>query len=63
MSRRRLVLALLLLVPAGCGRRGKLRLPSREEGGEGGSLPTTPAPAGRPAPERRAPRATGLEIG
>lgn len=60
MSRRRLVLALLLLAPAACGRRGKLRLPSR---GEGGSLPTTPAPAGRPAPERRAPRATGLEIG
>ncbi|BCX19401.1 MAG: hypothetical protein KatS3mg117_3083 [Geminicoccaceae bacterium] len=63
MSRRRLVLALLLLAPAACGRRGKLRLPSREEGGEGGSSPTSPAPAGRSAPERRAPRATGLEIG
>jgi len=63
VSRRRFLLLLLLAPgPAGCGRRGQLRLPSREgSGGESGAPPTEP-PA-RTAPQRRGPTPAGLETG
>lgn len=60
MSRRLLLLALLGFAPAGCGRRGSLRLPERE----GGADAPTPAPApARPTSRRRPTGPLGLEVG
>ncbi len=58
MSRRRVVLAFLILVPVGCGRRGRLRLPEAE----GGAADRKPAPT-PPAPASRRPAPAGLETG
>lgn len=64
MIRRRLLLALLALGPAACGRRGRLRLPEPEEGGANRPSPAIPtAPPARPSSRDRAPRPAGLEIG
>lgn len=60
MSRRLLLLALLGLAPAGCGRRGSLRLPEREGGGATTTPPLAPA---RPSSRRRPPAPVGLEVG
>ncbi|MCL6607068.1 MAG: hypothetical protein K6T74_03140 [Geminicoccaceae bacterium] len=61
MSRRRLLLLFLAVAPAACGRRGRLRLPSREGGSEGDLAPTPTAPPARSGPQRRGP--AGLETG
>lgn len=60
MSRRLLLSALLGLVPAGCGRRGRLRLPEREDGT---TAPTPPPEPARPTSRRRPTGPIGLETG
>jgi predicted small lipoprotein YifL len=62
VSRRRLLLLFLAVAPAACGRRGQLRLPSREGGG-GDTGPTPTAPPAGSAPQRRGPTPAGLETG
>lgn len=65
MSRRTaLALACWALVGAalaGCGRRGRLRLPERD--GEERAPDPAPAPPARSAPNRRSPSPAGLETG
>ncbi len=59
MSRRILLLVLLGLAPAGCGRRGRLRLPEREDGRTAPPPPPAPASTSR----RRPAGPIGLETG
>ncbi len=59
--RRRALLFVLAAVLGGCGRRGKLRLPEREDGK--GSEPQPAAPSQSRQPERRSPAPAGLLFG